>query len=103
MDLTQLALLSLVALAAFLMWHHLEVSRAARAIAAQQCDRNQLVLLDQSVILTRIRPVKSKASLFAVERHYRFEFSTIGDARYNGRIVFRGRKLIQVDMDAFRF
>ena len=103
MNLEQLIIFCTIALASWMLWQHLEISKAARLLASQHCAKQNLLLLDQSVILQQIKLVKSSSSLFNLERHYQFEFSTIGDARYQGRILFNGKKLKYVELDAFRF
>jgi len=102
MQLEQLFILGLISLLLIGLWKHLEVSQAARRLAAQYCEKQNLVLLDQSVILARVGVAKSKRQLFTIERHYRFEFSTIGDARYQGRIHYSGTRLERIELDAFR-
>ncbi len=102
MDLQQLFIFSLICLGAIIVWRHLEVSRLARELVASYCDKQNLLLLDQSVILKKIRLIKSNESLIGVERRYNFEFSTVGDTRYTGQIVFHGKKMKSIELDAFR-
>lgn len=87
---------------AALVWKHANISRRALNIALQHTKRHQVSLLDQSVVLKKMRLVRSKSSLLAVQREYQFEFSSIGDARYKGMVVFNGAKVMDVSMQAFK-
>jgi len=88
----------LAGLALFGLWQHMNVSRQARHIAAQHCQARQVLLLDQSVLLAKVSICRSKSSLFAIQRHYTFEFSTVGDVRYPGEIAFEGKRLTRIEL-----
>lgn len=102
MTLFDLSILAIVIVCAWLIWAHLEVSRLARIQAAKACTAQGLILLDQTVILKKLRPCKSNHSLFAIERQYIFEFSAIGDSRYQGRLRFIGRRFQGIELDTYR-
>ncbi|WP_370979792.1 DUF3301 domain-containing protein [Agaribacterium sp. ZY112] len=102
MTIHDLIIIFIIAMLAYLVWLHLEVSNLARAAATKRCKESDLVLLDQSVILNSISLKKSKFSLFAVERKYHFEFSSIGDTRYRGEVVFLGRRLQFVGLQPYK-
>lgn len=102
LNLIDLLLWSFIALSCVFVWMHLEISRRARELAENYCEKQNVVLLDQSVILKKLGVCRSPSSLFAIRRLYQFEFSTVGDARYQGCITFVGKKLQGIEMDAFR-
>ncbi len=87
---------------AWFIWRHLAISKRAYEVARDYSDKNNVQLLDQSVVLRRLRIRRSSSSLFALERLYRFEFSTIGDRRYKGSVVFVGEHLSKVEMEPFK-
>ena len=92
----------IVALIAFAIWQHMNVSRLARQTAQSQCQKHQLLLLDQSVILRGIRLRFDKRRIFFLERNYAFEFSTQGDQRYRGELIFAGKRLIHSYLQAYK-
>lgn len=97
--------LILCGVAALLVWaiiQHLNISRRAFLTAQQLCHKEGLTFLDQSVLLKKMRLCRSKQSLFGIKREYSFEFSTVGDQRYHGRMVFVGNRRISLDLDAFK-
>lgn len=84
------------------VWQHVNISRVARNTARMQCEKQHLLLLDQSVILLSLRLRKSKRSLFCIERRYGFEFTSTGEQRYHGELSFSGKHLTNIDMQAHR-
>ncbi len=94
--------MGLLAALACLLWQHINISRLARAIALKQCQKQHLLLLDQSVILLKVRLRMSKKSLLSIERKYGFEFSTTGDQRYLGELQFSGKKLERIELQAHK-
>lgn len=102
MTIQELSVYFLLAGAAAIVWQHTAVSRRAYGAAKQHADKQGVVLLDQSVILKRVRLVKSRHSLFAIERYFQFEFSTVGDTRYRGTVVFNGPRLQKVELQPFK-
>jgi hypothetical protein len=102
MNIEALILLSILAVLAYAIWQHANINRNARAEAQKATDKYGLVLLDQSVLLKRVRIVPSKSSLLAIERSYSFEFSTTGSHRYQGKLVFSGQILVKRELEAYR-
>ncbi|MBU2983770.1 DUF3301 domain-containing protein [Saccharophagus degradans] len=102
MTIPELTIYFLLAGLTALIWQHTVIGRRAYGAAKQHAEKQGVVLLDQSVILKRVRLVKSRHSLFAIERHFQFEFSTIGDTRYRGSVVFNGPRLHKVELQPFK-
>jgi hypothetical protein len=75
--------------------------RRALALAKSACDRAAVQMLDDSVGLRRLRLRRSNGH-FIIERHFGFEFSPSGAARYPGLIVFHGSAVHSVDLDLSR-
>jgi hypothetical protein len=102
MNIYDIYLLGALSVLAILLWQHLNISRQARWIAAKQCEKQNLLLLDQSVVLRKIRLRFLRKHFLTVERHYAFEFSTTGDRRYRGELIFLGKTLRHTEFDAHK-
>lgn len=102
MTLTNLATLLLVALAIVVIWQHIGIASMAERVARQRCKQEGVVLLDQTIVMHTFRLTRSTHSLFTLERHFRFEFSTVGDVRYQGDIIFKGKRLISISLQPFK-
>lgn len=102
MNLTTLATLLLITLAAFVIWQHIAIANMAERVARQRCQQEGVTLLDQTIVMRAFRITKSVHSLFALERHFRFEFSTMGDVRYQGDIIFRGKRFVSISLQPFK-
>jgi len=89
-------------LLALLWWHNLKIRDLALTHAKRMCKRESLQLLDQSVSFKSIKPVLYPKTLIAIERTYRFEFSSTGDERYIGTIKLRGQYLLGFDLPPYR-
>lgn len=97
----QLLLILLAAIGAAWFWHHLGIRQLAMRHARQACQRNNVQLLDQSIYLRKIRLVRSRATLLAMERSYEFEFASRGDRRYLGWVVLSGRQLTRLELQPY--
>ncbi len=102
MNLATVATLLLIALAIFVIWQHIAIANMAERLARQRCKQEGVTLLDQTVVMRAFRITKSRHSLFALERHFRFEFSTVGDVRYQGDIIFRGKRFVSISLQPFK-
>jgi len=95
-----LILFIVVGMAVF-WWQQDKFHRRALALAKSACDRADVQLLDDSVGLRRLR-LRRSYGLFIIDRHFGFEFSPSGAARYPGLIVFHGSAVHSVDLDLSR-
>lgn len=87
---------------AYLIWHHNSMSIIARRATLQHCEKAGVVLLDQNILLQRIRIKPSPHSLLAVERQYRFEFSSVGDFRYQGVTRLMGSRVKEITLEPYK-
>jgi hypothetical protein len=87
---------------AYLIWQHNNISLIARNLTREHCEKVGVQLLDQNVILKRIRIKTSPYSLLALQRHYAFEFSSIGDYRYKGVIHLLGKRMVRIELEPFK-
>lgn len=101
MSSSQLITLLLLAILGAWLWHHLGIRQYALQAARQITQRAGVQLLDQSIYLRKVRVVRSKSSLIALERSYEFEFSTRGDRRFLGWVVMLGRRMERSELQPY--
>ncbi len=82
-------------------WHHSRLNQMALRAAIQHAEQQGLQLLDQSVILHRLRIRRDHQGGLRLERRYRFEFSLQGDRRFRGWITLLGRHVARVESEPF--
>ncbi len=68
----------------------------ARFHAREFCRRQNWQLLDQTVTLASIWPVRSDRGLLQWQRRYRFDFSPDGGQRRAGELVLQGNRLASI-------
>jgi len=102
MNIYDLIIFSLVILAIAAVINHINISRFASRAAKRHCEQHNLQLLDQNVVLKRLWLRRSSQQLFAIERTYRFEFSSIGDHRYGGKLVLLSKRLDHIELDVYK-
>lgn len=98
-----LSLLDLSGLVVFgLFLNHWWRSRDAKAFAlvyaAQRCQQLDLQLLDQSIVLHKIRLQRSDNGWLQWRREYGFEFSSTGHERYPGTLTMTGNQLSGIEL-----
>lgn len=82
--------------AAVLFWLSAVNARdRARELARNFCQRQGWQLLDQTVALKSLRPVRTSSGI-RWQRRYRFDFSPEGTGRRNGELTLQGRRVIRV-------
>lgn len=102
MGLLEVALVLVLGLLGLGVWRHAQVGRAAYRVARIESQRQGLLLLDQTVVLKKLRLRPSRRSLLAFERVFQFEFATLGDVRYFGTITFHGPHLANISLPAYK-
>lgn len=102
MDIYHLISLSIIGILLYAIWQHNNISLLARAAARRYCEKEGVQLLDQNVILKRLRLARSRHSLFAIQREYLFEFSSVGDYRYKGSIIMIGYRMKDIQLAPFK-
>ena len=102
MTIDNLFLVSLLVLLVYGIWSHVNMSRIARAAAKRHCVSVGVQFLDQNAILKKIAIRRSTHSLFALMREYSFEFSSVGDARYQGSISLLGCRVESIELPPYK-
>ncbi len=101
LDLGTFLLLTLAALVGTYWWQSGVYKGRARECAVAHCRELGLQLLDQSMVIVGFWPVLERGRI-AFRRRYQFEFSSIGDRRYQGRLVLVGMRLASIELDTYK-
>jgi len=67
--------------------------------ARRACERNGQQLLDQTVLLERMRPRRGRDGQMRLRREYSFEFSTGGELRNQGVVVLFGGRVVDLHLN----
>lgn len=89
---------ALVALLSF-WWQSDRVRGFAYSHALKYCREQGLQLLDQSLVLIGVKPVRGESGGLHLRRRYRFEFATTGEIRYRGWIELYGVRLHRLEVE----
>ena len=92
-------LLAVVAIVAW-WWWSMRAREVAVAAARRACHRFSVQLLDETVSLHRLRPIRGRDGRIHLWRLYQFEFTQTGGERYAGHVVLLGERLMDVHLDA---
>ncbi len=101
-SLTKLLLLILVGVIAVYWWQSGLFKGRARELAAAHCRQLGLQLLDQSMVITAIRPMLGRGGRIEFRRTYQFEFSSTGDQRYQGELVMEAMHLKSIELETYK-
>ena len=100
-DLADLIWLALAGVCALYLLRTGYFKGRARDLAIAHCQQLGLQLLDHSMVIVGLWPVRRVNGL-VFRRTYQFEFSSTGDRRYQGRLVMEGRQLVSIDLEAYK-
>ncbi len=76
-----------------LIWQNAGIRDRILALAKQQCEHQQVQLLDDTVSLIKIRFKRDKRGRMGLLRFYQFEFTATGERRYQGELIMLGKRL----------
>lgn len=88
--------------AGILLWFWVDSLHArerALRVCAASCKQTKTQLLDQTVSLVRVGVGRNSNNRVFFRRRYRFEFSTDGVNRWQGRVTLLGQIVESVHMD----
>ena len=71
----------------------------AMAYAAKACRDIEVQLLDQTVSLATLKLARSKQGRLVFQRIYHFDFSIHGNERREGRVILKGHRIEQIQLD----
>ena len=84
------------------LWRSGQFTETARRLARNHCEQLGLQLLDDSMVISGMWPMRNSDGRLVLRRTYRFEFASTGDQRYRGRLVLEGLRLRDIELDAYR-
>jgi hypothetical protein len=88
---------ALLVLGLLLLWWHsaIQARERARDLARNFCQRQGWQLLDQTVALDSMRPIRN-VDRWQWRRRYRFDFSPDGGQRRRGELLMLGMRLERI-------
>lgn len=101
-DLGDIVVGYIIILLGWYLWQAQKSREYAREVATRYCKQLELQLLDDTVVLVRIRLKKNTSGRIKIARVYRFEFSSMGDERYQGELELIGNELLDISLEAHR-
>jgi hypothetical protein len=83
---------------AWLWYDSLRAREAAIRAAREICAAEGLLLLDDTVSISGLKPVREDDGRLTLQRAYDFEFSDTGNNRLKGSMVLRGHRLVLLNV-----
>ncbi len=91
-----------LALVGYYWWYSKGIKEAALRAARRYCEKMDVQLLDESIVLRNMRPRIGQRRLLELQRRYQFEFTTTGEQRYLGEILLVGNRICRINLDPHR-
>lgn len=98
MDLLELLGLLLLVATAWLWFDSLSAREAAVAAARAACGSEDLLLLDDTVAIARLRFARDGDGVLRIQRIYGFEYSDTGNDRHSGSVVMLGSRVLVINI-----
>lgn len=96
---SSLLFIILLAGVAWFWFDSIRAKETASQAAASACQGIGAQLLDQTVALKSIRPIRNAEGRLQLERRFNFEFSRDRQERSSGRIILHAKKVDGVHLD----
>lgn len=96
---TQLVAMLLLAAIGWWWWDSMQAREVAVAAARRACRTFSTQLLDDSVVLRRLRLRRAGGGRLRLLRLYTFEFTRLGDERRTGYASVLGRRVLDIHLD----
>jgi len=100
-DLANLIWLTLAGIVVLYLLRSGQFKGRARKLAITHCEQLNLQLLDHSMVIIGLWPVRRPNGL-VLRRSYQFEFASTGDRRYQGKLILEGVKLVSIELEAYK-
>ena len=101
MSLEAIFILTLLSAVASFWWQGDKIKRVAMDYVQHRCAAEQLQLLDQTLVLSGLAPVRDQVGNLVLKRHYQFEFTSTGEARHEGSITMQGLRPVSLHLDPY--
>lgn len=99
MTLSFLIWATLIAALISFWWQGDKVKSIAMAQVFKLCKEQNLQLLDQTMVLKGVWPVRDDEGSLRLRRRYNFEFTSTGEARSGGTVELLGMRLYKLHLD----
>ncbi len=99
MDLLDLLTLLLFAGGGWLWYDSLDAREKAIAAAKSACASEELLLLDDTVAITRLGVGRDDDGVVRLRRVYGFEYSDTGNDRHPGSIIMLGSRVLVINLN----
>ena len=86
----------------WLWWDGLGAKEAARASCKRVCREHDVLFLDDTVALTRLRLRRDASGNLRIYRRFGFEFTSDGEQRYLGYVEMLGSYVLHTEMEPYR-
>ena len=83
---------------AWLWLDSLKAREAAIRAAREVCAAEGLLLLDDTVAISGLKPARDDEGRLKLQRAYDFEYSDTGNNRLKGSLVLRGRRVVIINV-----
>lgn len=83
---------------AWLWLDSLKAREAAIRAAREVCAAEELLLLDDTVAISGLKPARDEDGRLKLQRAYDFEYSDTGNNRLKGSVVLRGRRVVIINV-----
>lgn len=103
LTLEHIALSLPVILIAAWWWRGIGLRDLALRQVRHHCRKADVQLLDESIVLRRLRPCRNRRGRWGMGRSYAFEFTVTGERRYSGQIDLHGAQLQGIALDPHPF
>ena len=94
--------LVLLGTAGLYLWRSGQFKGRARSLTLNHCKQLDLQLLDDSMVISGLWPVRSASGSLVFRRRYRFEFASVGDRRYQCELIMIGMKLVHIELETYK-
>jgi len=102
MSLRSIFLTALVFLGVVYWLRARDLKQLALIEASKYCKELDLSLLDESVVLRSIKPMRNSRGKRCLSRTYQFDFTSNGNDRYQGEIRLSGKQVLQIKLPPHR-
>ena len=98
----KLIALILIGIAALYLWRSGQFKGRARLLAKTHLANLDLQLLDDSMVIVGLWPMRGQDGRLILRRRYQFEFASTGDERYSGNLILHGMALDEITLDTYK-
>lgn len=95
----EIMLFAMLLAALWFWWSSAQCRETAILLARKACRQCSVQLLDETVILSKLRLQRNQRGHINIARWYSFEFSTSGHNRRSGVIELLGQQLTNMHLD----